>query len=89
MATLDGGGGRSTVPLYHPLILIHASQIIFVSEESRESTVDSASAALWHRYSCRLALIMRLSVLELLCSSRQSVAILVLMRRQVSGDIHA
>ena len=64
MATLEGGGGRYTASLCHPLIRIHASQMRGGSDVRRDSTVDPALAALQSRSSCMLALIMQLIALE-------------------------
>ena len=84
-----GEGGRSTASLYHPHIRIHASQMIGGSEARRDSSADPASAARLCRSSWRLVLIVRLSALGSQWSLFWCAAILVLMRRQVSGDIHA
>ena len=46
MATLEGGGWRSMLPLYHPLIQIHASHIRCGSDVMSDSTADPALAAL-------------------------------------------
>ena len=62
MVTLDGGGVRSTVSLYHPYIWIHDSLMRGVSEARMDSTTDLALAAMRRRYSWSIALIFWLSV---------------------------
>ena len=89
MATLVGGGWRSTASLYNPLIRIHASQMRGRSDMRRYLTADPTSAALQCRSSWILALIVRLSTLEFCWSPFWLAKILVSLRRQVSGDIHA
>ena len=89
MATLDGGGGQYTASLYHPRILIHASKMRGGLEAGRDFTADPAPAALQHLSFCRIALILRLRILELYWSLRWHAEILASMILQVTGDIHA
>ena len=89
MDNLDGDRGQYTASLYHPHIRIHASWRRDGSEARRDSTTDTALAALWRRPSWRLALIVQLTPLEFCWSLVRHVAILAFMRPQVSSYIHA
>ena len=66
--------------LYHPIIQIHASLMRGGSDMRRDSTVDSASAALRRWYSWVLTLIVWLSTIEFRWSPLQSAATLVSTR---------
>ena len=76
------------VSLYQPSIRIHASRMKGGSDLRRDSTADPSSAALWRRTYWRLALVKRMSSLEVRWDPFRRSTILTLMRRQISYDIN-
>ena len=85
--TLAGGGGRSTISLYHPRIRIHASRIKCGLYARKDSTTDTSLSVHLRRPPWSSALIAWTRAQELHWSLRRRASILVSIRLQVSGEI--
>ena len=89
IVTLARGGGWYEASLYHPLIRIHTYKMRCGLDVINDSTEDTPSAAFSRRSSWMLALIVKLISLDFFWSPLWHATTLVLIRRQVYGDIHS